>query len=212
MEILISKNGKRFGPYSEAQVTGYVRQGHFTAADLAWHKGIPKWVPLSQVMTLPPVDPSAPPPLPRPGNTSSPRGFSKADILEIARGQKAMIWLFLVSLFALGFRSIPFLDASIIAIVAHLKATVWLTLFSLALFGIRFVATGILSMIYVYRLAQATRSPTPGLYAAMSLIPLIGLVVLLMVNSDATDLLRRRRIRVGLMGANKGDLAKLMAS
>jgi hypothetical protein len=211
MEIVISKNGKREGPYSEAQVHSYVKQGHLTSSDLAWHKGIPKWVPLSQVMTLPPVDPSVPPPLPTRGNSWN-APFSKAEILAIAQGQKAIIWLMLVSVVASGFRFVPFLDAGIMAIADHLKATIWLRLFSLGMFGIRFVITGFVSMIFVYRLARATRSPTPGLYAAVSLIPFIGLVGLLMVNSDATDALRRRRIRVGLMGANRGDLAKLMAS
>jgi len=207
MQILISKHGKRFGPYSEEQVNGYVRRGHFCASDLAWHKGVPKWAPLAQVMELPPVDPYAPPRLP--GSFSSNGAYSNAEIIVIANRQKAMIWLILASVAATGSQFFPFLDMAIVAADDRQNAMIWLKYTALLMFVIRFVVMGILSMVFVYRLARATRSPEAGVYAVLALIPFVSLVGLLIVSSDATAALRRRGIRVGLMGANKDDLEKL---
>ena len=42
----------------------------------------------------------------------------------------------------------------------------------------------------------------------LALIPCIGLITLLIINSKATSILRRNGIRVGFLGANLADLAR----
>lgn len=39
--------------------------------------------------------------------------------------------------------------------------------------------------------------------------PVVGLIVLLVINAKATLSLRRKGVRVGLMGANRGQMAAL---
>ena len=193
MEILVSKNGKRFGPYSEAQVNGYIKQGHFTASDLAWHKGIAKWAPLGEVINL---DSSVPPPIPSREKSAYNGGFSPADILAIAFRQKAILWLILAQLTIILVR-IWFMINPRLAFAERLTSPFlsWIPLTPLLLF--------ILSPIFVFRLARSVRVSPAWLIAFFSLIPLVGLFVLLSINSTATGLLKGRHIRVGLMGANK---------
>lgn len=44
------------------------------------------------------------------------------------------------------------------------------------------------------------------LLGILTLIPCLGLIVLLIVNQQATSLLKKHRVRVGLLGANMSDL------
>lgn len=50
MEILIAKDGKQTGPYSEAQLKEMLESGQLSRSDLAWHAGLTGWVPLSSVL------------------------------------------------------------------------------------------------------------------------------------------------------------------
>jgi hypothetical protein len=66
MQIFIHRDGQQLGPYTLDQVKGDLTSGSLQAGDLAWHEGIPNWVPLSQMPELagatpPPVTPVAPP-------------------------------------------------------------------------------------------------------------------------------------------------------
>ncbi|MBI3416353.1 MAG: ABC transporter permease [Verrucomicrobia bacterium] len=61
----------------------------------------------------------------------------------------------------------------------------------------------------MYRLAKILHPSFALVYAIFSAIPLIGLICLLVLNGKATTALRCRGIRVGLLGADRGDLSKL---
>ena len=78
----------------------------------------------------------------------------------------------------------------------------------LALLVVLRLALVVLMMIGVYQLATALGSnmTTRVLYVIAMIIPYINLIVLLVVNQRATNLLKRNGIKVGLMGARIADL------
>jgi uncharacterized protein DUF4339 len=66
MQIFVHRDGQQLGPYTVDQIKGELASGTLHAGDLAWHEGIPNWVPLSQMPELagaapPPVVTAAPP-------------------------------------------------------------------------------------------------------------------------------------------------------
>ena len=78
------------------------------------------------------------------------------------------------------------------------------------LVGLALVRVAILAlmMIGVFQLAAALGAGMTArvLYTVAMLIPLVNLILLLVVNQQATALLRRHYIKVGLMGARVADL------
>ena len=78
----------------------------------------------------------------------------------------------------------------------------------IAVLGLARLAILALMMIGVYQLSAALGKSmaTRVLFVIAMLLPLIGLIVLLVVNQQATNLLRRHNIRVGLMGPRVADL------
>ncbi len=69
MEIWIGRDGERLGPYPEADVRQWLRDGTMSGTDLAWREGLADWQPLS--VLLPDAVPAAPtaasaPPAPPP--------------------------------------------------------------------------------------------------------------------------------------------------
>ena len=65
-----------------------------------------------------------------------------------------------------------------------------------------------LMMICVYQMTAALGWSMAGRVVCVvcMIIPLVGLILLLVVNQSATNLLRRAGVRVGLMGPRVGDL------
>jgi hypothetical protein len=64
-------------------------------------------------------------------------------------------------------------------------------------------AVGITATVFVFMLAISIHNTGLGIVLGLlALIPCVGLIVLLVVNGQATSLLRAHGIRVGLMGAN----------
>jgi hypothetical protein len=62
---------------------------------------------------------------------------------------------------------------------------------------------GIASTVFVFLLSTKIYSTGTGvLLGILTLIPVIGLIVLLIINGKATAILRRHGIRVGLLGAS----------
>jgi hypothetical protein len=49
MTLYIAKNGQRTGPYTLAEVQGFLANGTFNMADFAWYEGLTDWIPLPQV-------------------------------------------------------------------------------------------------------------------------------------------------------------------
>jgi hypothetical protein len=61
--------------------------------------------------------------------------------------------------------------------------------------------------VFVFLLSMKIYSPVVGvLLALLTFIPCVGLIVLLIINSQATSILRRHGISVGLLGANMSDI------
>jgi hypothetical protein len=68
-------------------------------------------------------------------------------------------------------------------------------------------AVSITATVFVFLLATKVYSPGMGiLLGILTLIPLIGLIVLLIINGKATSTLKSHGIDVGLLGA---DLSKI---
>ncbi len=65
------------------------------------------------------------------------------------------------------------------------------------------IVAGLAGTVFVFLLAIKVYSTGLGaLLGILTLIPCIGLIVLLVVNGKATAILKQNGIRVGLMGAN----------
>jgi hypothetical protein len=58
-QIHVAKNGQKYGPYSEDDISKFIAQGRFSPSDLAWRDGCADWVPLSSLISglLPPLPP-----------------------------------------------------------------------------------------------------------------------------------------------------------
>ena len=73
--------------------------------------------------------------------------------------------------------------------------------------GIIALAATVTGAIFVFMLSIALYNTGVGiLLGILSLVPLLGLLVLLMVNGKATTLLRQHGIPVGLMGADTSKI------
>ena len=146
---------------------------------------------------------------------------------DLACGEGSAVWVPLSQLITMPDSSPPlpvtlpsqtsssgsFSDSEIIEIAKKQKIILWLILASFVAAFIPYapIVTGILSLIFIYQLAISVRSTVAWLYAVLALIPLVGLIALLVVNSKATKALKGRGVRVGLMGANQSDLKNLSA-
>ena len=64
MEIYISRNGERYGPFSLAEVQADIDAGNIQPTDLAWHEGVTDWSEVWQLdgITLPKRRVPPPPP------------------------------------------------------------------------------------------------------------------------------------------------------
>ena len=72
-----------------------------------------------------------------------------------------------------------------------------------ALVGIPVLIAGIVGAVFVFLLAIKVYGTGLGIVLGiLSLIPCIGLIVLLIVNQKATSILKQNGIQVGLLGAN----------
>jgi len=75
-----------------------------------------------------------------------------------------------------------------------------------ALVGVAAVVTG---AVFVFMLALAVYNTGTGIVLGLlTLIPLIGLIVLLIVNGKATTILKSYGIAVGLMGAKMNQIPR----
>jgi hypothetical protein len=57
MQIYVTKNQNRLGPYSVADVRARLAAGQFTASDFGWHEGLTNWLPLGQLLVPFPAGP-----------------------------------------------------------------------------------------------------------------------------------------------------------
>jgi hypothetical protein len=50
LDFYVARDGKRFGPYTEATARNYLADGRIRADDLCWRPGMDSWLPVSQVL------------------------------------------------------------------------------------------------------------------------------------------------------------------
>ena len=49
MNIHVTRDGQDFGPYKVEDINGYLKLGSLLPTDMAWHEGLPSWIPLFQI-------------------------------------------------------------------------------------------------------------------------------------------------------------------
>lgn len=125
----------------------------------------------------------------RGGPSSGRRGKGEAqDVRAIAKHQKGILVCILVQFIVLGAQ---------IAAPPQVRP----------LFGLAFLAVSITSTVFVFMLAMKVYSTGVGIFVGiLTLIPCVGLITLLVVNSKATNVLKDNGIKVGLLGAKMSDL------
>ncbi len=80
MDIYITKDGNRLGPFSIEEARRQRANGAIQNSDLAWHQGLSTWVPLSDIAGFNPLSVATPPipsvlPPPAPGTGQAPTGL-----------------------------------------------------------------------------------------------------------------------------------------
>jgi hypothetical protein len=115
--------------------------------------------------------------------STPPTRWSREDLRAIAAHQKIILLCILVHLLALVAQFLLSPDGRLVL-------------------SIGVVAVGIVAAIFIFKLALRIYSTGQGvMLAILTLIPVIGLVSLLVVNTKATRTLRENGIPVGLLGA-----------
>jgi hypothetical protein len=117
--------------------------------------------------------------------------FGKGDLRSVALYQKITFVCILVYIFALVSQ---FLMPPIVRLFLDLA----------------FVSSVVIAAAFAFLLATKLFSTRAAvLYGILTLVPLIGLILLFIINGEATTVLREHGIRVGLLGANMSDLDRL---
>jgi hypothetical protein len=121
--------------------------------------------------------------------------MSRDRLREVAMAQKIIILCILLNLATIPIRLV--LDN----VAPEMQLVGWLIL------GSYYLAVAILATVFVFKLALTIYSSGTGvLLGILTLIPCIGLIVLLVINSKATGILQKHGVRVGLLGARMSDL------
>ncbi len=63
MDIFILRGGEQTGPFDEQAVQKLIKTGAVRPQDMAWRKGLPAWLPVSEVLNPGSEKPSEPPPV-----------------------------------------------------------------------------------------------------------------------------------------------------
>jgi hypothetical protein len=63
MEIFIIRDGEQTGPFRDETVQSMLAQRQIRSSDMAWRKGLPAWLPLSEVLNPGSEHPTEPPPV-----------------------------------------------------------------------------------------------------------------------------------------------------
>lgn len=64
MEIFVLRDGQQTGPFNEETIQTLYSRGGLAHSDMAWHKGLPGWIPLGEVLKPGSERPTSPPPAP----------------------------------------------------------------------------------------------------------------------------------------------------
>jgi hypothetical protein len=113
---------------------------------------------------------------------------SREDLRSVAKSQKGILVCILIYIIAVVVRF--FLPEDLALILA---------------LGV--LVVGIVAMVFVFQLAIKVYGTGAGiLLGILTLIPIIGLLVLLIINGKATRILKANGIKVGLLGANVEEI------
>jgi hypothetical protein len=139
-----------------------------------------------------------PPPIASPdGQTSpAPQPNGEMDFHALASAQKWVLWALLASIISL------FLGMSNQNLPTAANPTPEANITTLFIDLIR-LGIALLMAFAVFRLGRALKIQWAWLAAILSFLPILGLVVLIGLNGQATTKLRAAGYRVGLMGARK---------
>lgn len=113
--------------------------------------------------------------------------FTHPELIKIARVQKQVIKLLLVSIVLLVISFFPW-PADVAALLGLPVA-------------LAFILIALCSAVLLYQLGTALGDPAPWLYALLSFMPGVNTAVLLILNLRATAALKGHGIHVGVMGA-----------
>lgn len=120
---------------------------------------------------------------------------SRDDVRKVAQYQKGIIVCILIYLLAVM--------GQFAAAIGQFAVPPELRLF----LGLGVFLLGIVGAVFVFLLAMKTYGTALGiLLGLLSLVPCIGLIVLLVVNGKATNILKQNGIKVGLMGADVSSI------
>lgn len=91
------------------------------------------------------------------------------------------------------------------------KDIIWLILSYFVAAFIPYVpfVMGFIGIFLVYKLAKAQKSEEAWLWALLQIIPIVNLICLIILMQKSTKILRKKGIKVGLMGGKSAQLEKL---
>jgi len=113
----------------------------------------------------------------------------RRDLLDVAKFQKGILVCILIYLIAGICRAVVPPDLAVLVIIGVL-------------------CLGVAAAVFVFLLAIKIYGQGLGIVlGVLCIIPLLGLLVLLIVNGKATAVLKQNGIRVGLLGANLSALS-----
>jgi hypothetical protein len=139
-----------------------------------------------QSMNQPPMPPL--PPQTPPGMLGYAPPPARTDLRTIAVRQKAVMYCIL-----------GYFGCGVLSMVTPMPIKV---IFSLGL-----LASMVTGAVFVFMLSIALYNTGAGIVLGiLTLIPLIGLIILLVINGRATSVLREHGIKVGLMGADSRQI------
>lgn len=126
--------------------------------------------------------------------------WSSDDVRSIGKWQRAIILMLVLNIMSIAMALVAQSVARSGGAVGGV-AVVLSQLITVARLGIAGV-----SIYCVYRMAKVLRQSPAVLYAVLMIIPLAGLIVLVVLNSAATRVLRQHGVKVGFLGADQSDL------
>lgn len=113
---------------------------------------------------------------------------SREDLVKVAKYQKGILVCILVYIVAV---------AGQFALPPQLRP----------LLGLGVLAVGLIAAVFTILLAMKTHGTLLGIILGLlCIVPILGLLILLVVNQKATNVLQRNGIKVGLLGADLSSL------
>jgi len=113
---------------------------------------------------------------------------SREDLLKVAKYQKGILVCILVYILAV---------AGQFALPPQIRPLV----------GLGVLVVGLIAAVFTILLAMKTHGTGLGIIlGVLCLVPILGLLILLLVNQKATTVLQLNGIKVGLLGANLSSL------